>query len=94
MQWFPTTALETTSASQHSLSALRKKTNFGLNFGLFFKIRELLNRPWWPSGLECVSNSSRRSLKDPGSNPAWVQLMEKILTKKELWSRSYVHGRV
>ena len=29
-----------------------------------------LNRPWWPSGLERVSNSSRCSLKDPGLNPA------------------------
>ena len=28
------------------------------------------NWPWWPSDLECVSNSSRCSLKDPGSNPA------------------------
>ena len=27
------------------------------------------NRPWWPRGLECVSNSSRHSPKDPGSNP-------------------------
>ena len=27
------------------------------------------NRQWWPSSLERVSNSSRRSLKDPGSNP-------------------------
>ena len=30
-----------------------------------------LNRPWWPSGLEHVSNSSRHSLKDPGSNPEY-----------------------
>ena len=29
-----------------------------------------MNRPWWPSGLEGVSNSSRHSLEDPGSNPA------------------------
>ena len=27
-------------------------------------------RPWWPSGLERVSNSNRCSLKDPGLNPA------------------------
>ena len=26
--------------------------------------------PWWPSGLGCVSNSSKRSLEDPGLNPA------------------------
>ena len=32
MQWFPTTALETTSASQHSLSALRKKNKFWVKF--------------------------------------------------------------
>ena len=28
------------------------------------------NQPWWPSGLERVSNSSRHSLEDPGLNPA------------------------
>ena len=27
------------------------------------------NRPWWPSGLEHVSNSSRHSVADPVSNP-------------------------
>ena len=36
----------------------------------------LSNRPWWPSGLECGSNSSRRSLKAPVLNPleAWKKL--------------------
>ena len=29
------------------------------------------NRLWWPSGLERVSNLSKCSLKDPGSNPTW-----------------------
>ena len=27
-------------------------------------------RLWWPGDLDCVSNSSRRLLKDPGSIPA------------------------
>ena len=27
------------------------------------------DRQWWLSGLEHVSNSSRHSLEDPGSNP-------------------------
>ena len=42
---------------------------------LYFKIKPITtlytNRPWWPSGLGRVSNSSRHSLKDPCLNPAW-----------------------
>ena len=34
------------------------------------------------------------SLEDPGSNPAWGCMMEKILTKNKLWSSSYVHWTV
>ena len=33
------------------------------------RIKEVLHQPWWLSGLECVSNLSRHSLQDPGSNP-------------------------
>ena len=40
-------------------------------------LNELGNRPWWPSSLERESNSSRCSLKDPGSNPAWGRLYGK-----------------
>ena len=38
--------------------------NFGKNCGAPWSCG-----PWWPSGLERVSNSSRHSLEDPGSNP-------------------------
>ena len=31
--------------------------------------KTIKDRPWWPSGLERVSNSSRHSLEDPGLNP-------------------------
>ena len=33
------------------------------------RYKTIYNRPWWPSGLERVSYSSRHSLKDLGSNP-------------------------
>ena len=32
--------------------------------------------------------------EDPGSNPAWGRLKVNIVTKKELWSRSYFYGTV
>ena len=35
------------------------------------------NRLWWLSGLECVSNSRRRSVEDPGLYPGCGHLMEK-----------------
>ena len=40
------------------------------NFCLFLKGKKE-NRPWWPSGLERASNSSRFSLEGSGLNPAW-----------------------
>ena len=42
-------------------------TKAPLHFG-YFTISNP-NRPWWPSGLGRVSNSSRHSLEDPGLNP-------------------------
>ena len=42
-----------------------------------------LNRPWWPSGVGRVPNSSRQSLKDPGSNPClglWYWSLRSINT--------------
>ena len=45
-----------------------KKCNYVYLYFLFDQ-QQQVNRPWWPSSLEGVSNSSRRSLKDPGSNP-------------------------
>ena len=32
---------------------------------------EVKDLPWWLRGLEHVSNSSRHSLEDLGSNPRW-----------------------
>ena len=32
-------------------------------------------RPWWPSGLNRRSNSSRVAAEDPGLNPAWGMYM-------------------
>ena len=47
------------------------------NFSAFFKGGD--NRPWCPSGLVRVSNSSRHSLDDDdrGSNPAWGYDMDR-----------------
>ena len=48
------------------------------------QIRYSLNRRWWQSGLECVSNSSIRSLKDHGSIPAWGMI---IYIDEFIWSQ-------
>ena len=54
---------------------------------------EKSSRPWWPSGLEHVSsNSSRHSLKDPGSNPRsglryWSLRVRNGLSLFKKWSR-------
>ena len=42
------------------------------------------NRPWWPSGLERVSNSSRHSLEDPGSNPARDYNIDRSRSESEM----------
>ena len=55
----------------------RKLTLYGVETNPFFgfsvlktlKINKSTNRPWWPSVVEGVSNSSRHSLEAPGSNP-------------------------
>ena len=39
-------------------------------------------RPWQPSGLELVSNSSRHSLEDPGSNPTHGAIFTEEIIKK------------
>ena len=58
-------------------------------------INAFTTRPWWSSGLEPYSQIQVEShSKMRGSNPAWGCLMEKILNKKELWSRSYIYGTV
>ena len=57
--------------------ALKMSTNLTVSISLpyfLYPTRLIMNRPWWPSILERVSNSSRRSLKDPGLNPAWGHL--------------------
>ena len=52
------------------------------------------NRPRWPSSLERVSNSSRSSLKDPGSNPGIRVYMDKFAIAPAIIVVPLYHAKV
>ena len=68
----------------HDMALIWRKAFAGLGFSNkinYISIKWGEYRPWWLSGLELVSNSSRHSLEDPGSNPCSGLLYQSLRSR-------------